>query len=236
MTEKFTVKNILSVSERTKAIKSVHKLREHWINRGGYFEYPFFSLGASSYMDAAEDQERYYRWANKFNPILQAEYSWLYSKCAKHIEDTLSKPVIYDSRQALPGFHIFLSDTLFEIPIASRHIDLQYRDLNWGDTQYDPNSAVSFTVYLQIPSSGGGIYSWDYTYNDLKGLELQDREDKLAAEEPHYHKFNDGDMILHSGLHYHQIAAMQDVQENDARISLQGHAILDSDGVYRLYW
>ncbi len=236
MTEKFTIKNIFSPEERTKAINSVHKLREHWINRGGYFEYPFFSLGAASYMDAREDQERYYRWANKFNPILKAEFSWLYSKCAKHIEDTLNKAVIYDERQALPGFHIFLADELFEIPVASRHVDLQYRDLNWGDTQYNPKNTISFTAYMQMPSSGGGIYSWEYTYEDLKELEAQAREDKLASEEPHYHRFNAGDIVLHTGLHYHQIAAMENVQDNDARISLQGHGVLDSNGVFRLYW
>ncbi len=236
MTEKFTLKNIFTTEDRTKVINSVHKLREHWINRGGYFEYPFFSLGAASYMDASEDQERYYKWANKFNPILDKEFDWLYAKVAQELESILGKPVIYDEKQALPGFHIFLADELFEIPIASRHVDLQYRDLEWGDLQYDPNNSISFTAYLQLPSAGGGIYSWDYTYDDLKDLSPEERNDKLAAETPNYHQFQEGDFIVHSGLHYHQIAAMTEVQETDARISLQGHGILDSQGKYHLYW
>ncbi|MBT6843187.1 MAG: hypothetical protein HOA17_05250 [Candidatus Melainabacteria bacterium] len=236
MQEKFLVKNIFSTEEKLRVCDSVHKLKEHWINRGGYFAYPFFSLGAASYMDAREDQSRYYQWAKKFNPLLEAEFAWLYTKIQDWLQTELGKEVKYHPKQALPGFHIFLGDELFEIPVASRHVDLQYRDLDWGDLKYKPEDSLSFTAYIKLPANGGGMSVWDYSHQDLLELDPLAREAKLSAAESKYQKFQEGDIVIHSGLHYHQIAPMEEPTEEDQRISLQGHAVLADDGSYQLYW
>lgn len=230
----FKIKNIFDKEQCSKVCDSVEKLKEHWINRGGYFEYPFYSLGTASYMDAKDG--RYYDWVKKYKPILQAEFDWLYKKIQSYLEQELGKTAIYHQKQALPGFHIFLGDELFEIPIASRHVDLQYRDLDWGDLKYNPQDCFTFTIYFKLPQNGGGLYLWDYFYQDLIDLDPLAREAKLSEAESYYYKFTEGDMVIHSGHRYHQIAAMEDPQEQDQRISLQGHAILANDSIYYLYW
>ena len=235
MHPEFSIENFLTEAENAQIVESVHKLKEHWINRGGYFEYPFFSLGAASYMDAKEDLERYYKWQAKYNPILKEEFSWLYDKIKTYLEKKLGKECEYHSKQALPGFHIFLGDELFEIPIAYRHVDLQYRDLNWEGLEFKPEDCVTFTLYPKLPSKGGGIYVWDQFYQDLIDLDATEREAKLSETKSEYYKFTNGDIVMHSGHRYHQIAAMDEPEESDERISMQGHAIL-SNNKYYLYW
>jgi len=112
---------------------------------------------------------------------------------------------------------------------------LQYKLLDWGDLKFKPEECISFTVYARIPSAGGGLYLWDFTVEDLAHLSEQERQNKLAEETCEYRKFEQGQLVIHDGLHFHQIAAMEDVQEADERISLQGHAVL-VDGNYTLYW
>lgn len=235
MHSEFSIENIFDSNECLKACNSVERLKEHWINRGGYFEYPFFSLGPASYMDAKEDIKRYYDWAKKYKPLLMAEFNWIYDKVKSYLENKLGKECEYHSKQALPSFHIFLGDELFEIPLASRHVDLQYRDLDWEGLQFEPKDCVTFTSYFQLPTNGGGIYVWDDCYQDLIDLDPLAREAKLSEAKSEYYKFNAGDIVLHSGHRYHQIAAMQEPEERDRRISMQGHAILCDDKYY-LYW
>ncbi|WP_019503692.1 aspartyl/asparaginyl beta-hydroxylase domain-containing protein [Pleurocapsa sp. PCC 7319] len=48
------------------------------------------------------------------------------------------------------------------------------------------------------------------------------------------HPYKTGNMILHSGLHYHQVAPIK-AQPKEARITLQGHGIF-GEGSWQLYW
>ncbi len=226
---------LLNTNESAEIANKVRSLQEHWVNRGGYFAYPFFSLGAASYMDAYEDPERYYKWAEKFNPILEENFAPLYLKVQNFFEEYLKHKCSYKKDFAIPGFHIFAGDEIFEITVASRHCDLQYELLNWKEMRFDPKDALSFTLYIQLPKNGGGMYVWDYSYDDLKDLSTEDRKNKLDDSKPHYAKFNTGEIVIHSGLKYHQIAAMTEPDESDMRISLQGHMIKSND-TYYMYW
>jgi hypothetical protein len=227
--------DFLTEEECSVVREKVFDLRSYWLNRGGYFEYPFFSLGTASYMDAVNDPQYYYQACKKTNIIIKENFSDLLNKLALFLEEKLGKPTLFHPRMALPGFHIFLSDEIFEIPIASRHVDLQYQLLDWGELKFDHKDCISFTVYIRMPSAGSGLYLWDYLFEDLEDMYDQDRQDKLSKEEFEYRQFKKGQLVIHDGLHYHQIAAMENVQESDERISLQGHAIL-SNGIYYLYW
>lgn len=227
--------DFLSPEECTKVRDKVFELKEHWTNRGGYFEYPFYSLGAASYMDAVEDANAYCKKAIETNLVINQHFSWLLEKISFFLTEKLGKPAFFHPRFALPGFHIFESSDIFEIPVASRHVDLQYKLLDWGDLKFDEKDCISFTVYARMPSSGGGLYLWNYTFGDLGHLPEPERQDKLADEDYEYRKFEQGQFVIHDGLNFHQIAAMEDVKDGDERVSLQGHAIL-SDGNYFLYW
>jgi hypothetical protein len=225
----------LTKNQSQEICEKLHSLREHWTNRGGYFEYPFFSLGTASYMDAVANPDYYYENSKISNKIIEENFADLLKRIADFLQEKLGKATIYHPRMALPGFHIFLADELFEIPVASRHVDLQYQLLDWQDLKFDPKDSISFTVYVRMPSSGSGLYLWNYVYEDLKDLHEQARQDKLAGEEYEYKQFSEGQFVIHDGVHFHQIAAMKDIQDNDERISLQGHAILSGD-TYYLYW
>lgn len=227
--------NFLSPDEANQIAEKIFQLKEHWVNRGDYFEYPFFTLGIPSYMDAQQGNETYYKLAQKINPVLKNQFRDLYKKVQDFLEEKLGHKCVMAENQALPGFHIFLDDDFFEITVASRHVDLQYELLNWNDLSFDPASNISFTVYIKMPSNGGGLYFWDYTAKDLYELDNVARDKTLMAVEPEFVRFNQGDLVIHTGLNYHQIAPMTDVQEGDQRISLQGHGVL-VDGVYHLYW
>ncbi len=225
----------LSPEDSDKIVESVFALQEYWINRSDYFDYPFFTLGAASYLDAQQNNEEYYDLAKKLNPILENKFSQLYQKVQDFLEEKLGHKCIMAENQALPGFHIFLDDDFFEITVASRHVDLQFQLLNWNGLKFDPANNISFTVYIKMPSGGGGLYFWTHTHDDLKGFDNVTIDKTLMAVDPEFVKFNQGDLVTHTGLNYHQIAPMIDVQEGDQRISLQGHGIL-VDGVYHLYW
>lgn len=225
----------LSPNEANKILESVFALEEHWINRSDYFDYPFFTLGTASYLDVQLGNDKYYELAQKLNPILEKHFADLYKKVQDFLEEKLGHECIMAKNQALPGFHIFLDDDFFEITVASRHVDLQYELLDWGELKFDSANNISFTVYIKMPSGGGGLYFWEHTHEDLKELDNVTIDKTLMAVDPEFVKFNQGDLVIHTGLNYHQIAPMIEVQEGDQRISLQGHGVL-IDGVYNLYW
>lgn len=213
----------------------VHNLKDKWISRGGYFDYPFYTLGVASYLDAREDSKFYYEHLPNFNPILKENFADLYSKTKIILEEKLSKQCTYDENLAIPGFHIFLDSDFFEIPVASKHVDLQYQLVNWNSQSFDPKNNISFTVYTSLPSNGGGLNFWNYTYGDLSDLDNNARNEKLSDEAAEFIPFEIGDLVIHTGFNYHQIAPMIDVQPGDQRISLQGHGVLIND-IYHLYW
>lgn len=64
--------------------------------------------------------------------------------------------------QALPGFHIFRAHQQFLNPVASMHIDLQHKTLQWQEElQVDPETnTLSFTLALALPKSGAGLNTW----------------------------------------------------------------------------
>ena len=52
-----------------------------------------------------------------------------------------------------------------------------------------------------------------------------------------YIKYEEGYMFLHSGKFTHAMAPAILIQDNDMRVTLQGHGILDKDkDEYLIYW
>lgn len=231
--------DFLNSSEIDRTLASVEKLQEYWKHRGPAFVdlVPFYTLGAVEYMDLEEKSQAYYEeYAAKMNPILWQEFEWLYIKIKNFFEQKYQAPFeYYDKKSALPGFHIFLDNDLFEIPISSRHCDLQFRKLNWQGMEYDQSTHLSFTIYLTIPQTGAGMNVWEYFYHELEHLDAQSREDLLSESEYEYLNFAKGQIVIHSGFQYHQIAPTEEVIPGDRRISLQGHAI-KANGKYWIHW
>lgn len=226
---------VLSSEECKKVHKSLYSLRSFWIERGMGYGAPFYTLGAASYLDAVKDQESYYTLAQRGNIVLESYFKWLHSRLKEKLEEALGAPVLYHPGFALPGFHIFLASKVFEKPVASLHLDLQYTLLDWGKDSIDTQSPISFTLSIRLPSGGGGLFVWDVYKADMEGLSNEEVHERLQHCERNYHSYTEGQLVLHSGHMYHQIAPMRDSKPGDERITLQGHGIRCGD-TYHVYW
>ncbi len=212
----------------------VHVLKNDWEQK--LLGVPFYTLGVASYLEAEPKKTIVYRSkARKFNPLLNRHFSMLYERVAAVLTKHLEKPVQYEELFGLPGFHIFLFNELFKKPMASLHFDLQFQSHKWPYRQIDYVRPLSFTLPIVLPRSGSGMYIWPFEYHLVR--ELPKKELMKMAEEntPDYVPYKVGEMIVHEGLHLHQIAPVPEMAEEDERITLQGHGLF-CDGAWRLYW
>lgn len=213
---------------------TLYGLKAHWLRR--HPQLPFYTLGAASYIDAAQDPQVYYQNAQCHNPLLRDRFHWLYDRVAMVLAERLQAPVVYPEHLALPGFHIYLSCKVFEQPIASIHCDSQYQLLHWPHPEAtDVTHPLSFTLAISLPRFGGGLHLWDLTYDDILGLNQAEFQQLVRSRPPVLHPYQQGHLVLHSGHQLHQAAPAHNIQPDDDRITLQGHSLF-SQGQWQLYW
>lgn len=213
--------------------KNVYALKDFWVNRSSGI-LPFFTLGAASYLDA-KDMVQYTSAIEKYNPLLQHYFSWLYAMLSKQLSAILDIPVDYAEGLSLPGFHIFLANQAFKSPVASIHFDLQYLSVKLPYANIDFDHPISFTCAISLPKSGAGLNYWAITYAEAKGLSKDELDQLKDSKEALYIEYEIGKLVLHKGLILHQIAPSKEVKMGDERITLQGHGLI-CDGILRLYW
>lgn len=224
---------VLDAAACARVRASIDALRRWWVVRS--FTMPFYTLGAAAYLDARGSRLAYYQMARCYNPILRDNFSWLYACTANRLAEALEEPVRLTKRQALPGFHIYLYNKVFEAPIASRHCDSQYTLLDWCEGPcVDLDHPLSFTLAITIPHNGGGLFHWDITAEDVAG-DGRRIEALLSTRCRSYQPYRPGALILHSGRQLHQAAPGVDLSVEDRRVTLQGHAVHSTDG-WELYW
>ncbi|MEM7552725.1 MAG: hypothetical protein AAF378_01265 [Cyanobacteria bacterium P01_A01_bin.84] len=219
---------------------------------------PFYTLGAASYLDAAENLLEYYQISQKINPILTENFDWLYKRLANTLETYLAAPVTYNSKFAQPGFHIFLSDKFFEQDIANLHLDTQYLLLDWDNIEsIDYQHPISFTLPISLPKYGAGILVWDTKSDDITNLPIA-INDRVKEEKNYITHINKPEIIkqmkkcifgckkffyghelgkitLQNNHMFHKIAPACNLQSDDKRITLQGHGLF-CNGTWHLYW
>jgi len=223
---------LLTTSECDSARSTVLSLREHWTPR--IARLPFYTLGAASYLDAA-NCAGYRQLLERDNPLLREHFSWLYARLEARLAETLGAPASCTTRLALPGFHIYLYSKVFEKPVASVHIDTQYRFHDWTGRDADLSNPVSFTVSIALPHTGGGLNTWDIGQAEMKTRSTEKFGDVLRGRPIAYHAYKRGCMVVHSGHLLHQAAPGRDLAPGDERITVQGHGVLVG-GVWELYW
>lgn len=227
--------DFLTKEECTKTRDILFGLKQYWVNRASNF-LPFYSMGAASYLDATpNDASHYYEAVSRYNPILESYFPSLYENLIEKLTEILDMPVSYDPRLALPGFHIFLANKMFEKPLASTHFDLQFEPLKWDYDEVDLEHPISFTCPIALPESPSGLNYWEITQKDSKGLSRSEIEKLKNSKEMHFFPYSLGKLVLHKGLILHQIAPCQEVKPTDERITLQGHGLF-CDGKMRIYW
>jgi hypothetical protein len=225
----------LTPQEREKTLEILYGLKDKWEPRMGA-GFPFYTLGAASYLDAGYEGEITYRVkAKKTNLLLKNNFQFLYDKVAETLEKSTGHKVVYEEIFALPGFHIFQQTEMFSYPIASEHFDLQFKELFWGykDIAYD--NPLSFTLAIKLPTEGSGLNYWDIFYSDVKELSKEKLEEIKNKKEIHYLPYEEGKMVVHSGLMLHQIAPLKKMNPADERITLQGHGLI-CENTLRVFW
>ena len=134
-----------------------------------------------------------------------------------------------------------LADPMFLGAFADVHVDSQFALIDYDaiglprPEAVDSGHILSVTIAIDLPASGGGLFHWDLEKTRADHIPSAQFPALLGPETRRWYPYTLGTVVLHSGLKYHQIACWDDVQPDDARITLQGHAVL-SDGIWTLYW
>ena len=223
---------VLSVAESAEVAATVMQLRPQWIMRNLYA--PFYTLGAASYLDATGSSPRYAAWAREANPVLRERFDWLYARLLQVVQEATGDRVIYAPALALPGFHIYLSSPLFEKPVASIHCDSQFNLHGWPASA-ELDQPISFTLSVELPENGGGLYTWDVMASDIESKGPGATDEMMRSKEREFHSYRVGSLALHSGNLLHQAAPGRALGPEDKRITMQGHGVR-VDGVWQLYW
>jgi len=184
---------------------NVVKLSNYWIQRSPA---PFYTLGRNAYMDGKTKE--YFKEARILNPKLVTHFPDLYANVLFYLTNFIGEEVHLNHKFAYPSFHIFESDPAFLDYPSNWHKDFPHETLGLKN-----DTAYSFTVVIEIPSSGAG-------------LEYRDGEEK-------YLKYNVGDIIIHRGNFLHNIARLKKYVPGEHRITLQGH-VIRYDGRLIMYW
>ena len=236
---------VLSAGEAGAVVDALYSLRHHWTYRFDGLV-PLFTLGAASYLDG--DGPAYHRRAERHNAVLAEHFGWLHARIAARLETITGRSVRMMPRASLPGFHMFLAHRLFERPIYRAHSDAQYLErrprgqvdgesggADKGDGgEFDEGGLLSFTLAVALPEEAGlRMYlpgpcaSGDYAHAAL----AEDVEGHCRV----YERYTVGDLVVHGELMVHSIApSLYDGREG--RVTLQGHAMLGTDGTWELYW
>jgi hypothetical protein len=212
-----------------------------WIVRGTV-DYPFYTVGAVSYIDAVSSTPapRYQDILLKTNPELRKHFHWLYERLLNKLSIHLQAAVRTTDELALPGFHVWQG---LDVPTSptSVHFDLQYMSIPWPDlARSDLSRPLSFTLPIALPRRGGGLNSWDISYEEQVAHFQVTRQSTPVEEMPKlrtrtFHPYTPGVLALHSGHTLHQIAAVDQAYLDDERITLQGHALY-CDNAWTIYW
>ncbi|MBD2078601.1 hypothetical protein [Leptolyngbya sp. FACHB-17] len=221
---------MLSESECQTIRSVIYELKQDWTRRNPFL--PSYTLGAASYLDAAEN-EQYLQSAQRSNPLLSSRFAGLYQRLGTVLAQHLGAPINYNHSFALPGFHIYLSCVLFEFPIASIHIDLQYQQLQWDAEDTDFTNPISFTLPISLPQSGGGLNVWNVEQSEMP--DSASLQQLIQSREQRFYPYEIGSLVVHSGSTLHQAAPGSNLKPDDDRITLQGHGLF-SRGCWQLYW
>lgn len=224
----------LSAETAASIAKTVRDAERFWIRR--HPTAPSYTLGAACYLDVpSEGIQTYYRRTTTGNGLLRARFGALYDELPRALERIFGEEFRYTSRYALPGFHVFRGGDGFELLEPKIHFDLQDLDLDWDDDGARPeDTRISFTVPVEMPASGAGLWVWDVEYSKVQGF----TEDEVLATNPApptLMPYELGALVIHSGDRLHQIAKTDLEDEDEARITFQGHA-RKTNGTWILYW
>ncbi len=244
---------IFTPAECAEIRAKIFDLKLYWVQRHSRGAY--FTLGASNYWDfVLKSQKEYRDEAHRLNRVLMDHFGELYERLKTLFSERVKVPVVYDPDLALPGFHVFIGDEVlaqtqdvmhdrwFEERsnpnkfANSIHCDTPHLHLDFGDRPVDKTDALSFTGAIALPAKGSGLYVWDMMLHEGLRIPVNELQAELQKREKLYHEYGVGEIFVHPGMAYHQIAKLENVVPGEERITLQGHASRRLTGEWVLYW
>lgn len=197
----------------------------------------FNTLGAATYLDLPA---AYADIAACANPVLRESFTELYAAVAEVIAKHTGHPAVLTDHLALPGFHIFRGDNRAPPGLmygGTVHMDKPHERHEFG---HPIDGTLSLTLPLSIPTSGAGMYFWKDIPGDLlsgpKAPHVMSIDQYAWFDEnKNFVGYTVGEMVLHDGLTVHQLANPGPTNQNDLRVSLQGHGVL-INGVWELFF
>jgi hypothetical protein len=210
----------------------VRDLKDNWKTRNAAMS----TLGTASYLDGASI-ESYESLALQSNPILQSNFEDLLKNILNYFQNKCpGSKVAYRENCGVPGFHIFSCNRLFSMPVASVHKDMQWNRLRYNEEEtIDTNNTLSFTLALELPEGGGGLYTFEKTLGGLPAMIIP-HPFIYAASKKQKIEYKTGYMVTHNGQTFHMIAPCK-ASEEKYRITLQGHGIYEkTKNTWWLYW
>ena len=209
--------------------------RSLWTNR--FPGLPFYTLGVAGYLDAGPGRTGYRERAEALNPVLDADFGWLYDRLLATLREELRAPVGFAPDAARPGFHIFLAHEAFRRPLGRIHFDLQHLDIPWECPEaMDASRPFSFTLPIALPRAGAGLEFWNIGRPEFDAKSATEKARIPDDHPPEQIRYRLGELVCHSGLLLHRLApATGELFPDDRRVTLQGHA-LPAGGRYRAYW
>lgn len=198
-------------------VQRLVELRPQWASRGN----AFYTLGAATYLDVCGTPglDRYDAFHRLTNPILSTHFGDVLGRVRDVLEDVVGAPCRLTDRFALPGFHIFLAQSLQQRFRDNLHLDLQHTYLPFDAELTTPT--LTFTLPLSLPAGGAGIEFCHRQGGDPRGV--------LSVERYHL-----GELLIHSGRALHRRAHLP-ASDQCMRITLQGHGLrVGSEWI--LYW
>lgn len=212
---KFTVEKILTKDQANMFANRVRKDRKLW----KYKNIVMSILGTASYIEGTKGFDYYRKEYLKTNKILKSRYSDLFDILLNYFRKRTGKDNV-KFKFALPGFHIFECNTVFSLPVASIHQDFQYLNVEFDQkVKIDYNKTASFTLCLELPKTGGGLYVFG------------DEQVKVS--------YTPGYIACHNGKTNHMIASspVSHDEDNPLRITLQAHSLYDKlSDTWFVYW
>ncbi|MCP5157272.1 MAG: hypothetical protein H6983_24050 [Ectothiorhodospiraceae bacterium] len=225
---------VLTADECAAVGRLVRDARKRWILRSA--EWPFYTLGAASYIDARAGERPYRALARLHNPWLRQAFGWLYRRVGAVLAARLGAPVQVTEQAAVPGFHVYQACPAFETPVASIHCDRQYALIGWDDGPApDLAHPLSFTLPVSVPRSGAGLDVWDLPLAAVEGLGHEAFSRLVGERRPARHAYALGELVVHDGHLVHRAAPSTDLQPDDERVTLQGHG-LRRGTTWEIYW
>ena len=222
------------------AVARLESCRDRWIRR----QRGFHTVGVAAYLDVCQGtpemaDEHYYRRLPSWNEFLEAEFGDVLESVRAAIERTFDGEARFEASVALPGFHVFEIGGITTRDQPSSHFDHQHRKLRWP-FRLKEERLLSFTLALRLPRAGGALDVWDVSEAEVFRLLRLGRyvslEGLSVTRQVHRHEYSVGTMVVQTVPLLHRIAKVDAVCDDDQRITLQGHAVLDPEGRWVLYW